>query len=226
MRFEKKLSVFELTVNSYSTKSEIVLSYNRLVVKEFPIYGEVKEDDVRLKPTGYDLPLLISFEEEIVISPNFREILFIPIPPSAEIVIRQGPVYLNFHISPEPLKKGYRAHFFPDDDFYYITTVRPDFTVFSEFFYYIPVRLRSQEKRIVALKSIPMETYQLDWFLHKNFVVSEIVECVEKEDGLTTYFTGKSFFEGSLLVSSGEENAQLLGRKRVLKKDYDMRIWR
>ncbi|MGB9823876.1 MAG: hypothetical protein ACPLN0_03880 [Candidatus Hydrothermia bacterium] len=226
MRFQKKLSIFELTVNSYSTKSEITLIYNKMVVKEFQVYGEIKDDDVRLKPTGYDLPLLINFEEELIISPNFREILFVPIPPSAQIVIKQGPVYLNFHVSPEPLKKGYRAHFFPEDDFYYATMVRPDFTVFSEYYYYIPVRLRSQEKKIVALKGLPMETYQLDWFLHKNFVVSEVVECVEKEDGIATYFTGKSFFDDAILVGSGEENAQLLGRKRTIKKEYEIRTWR
>jgi len=226
MKFEKNLSLFELRVNSFTTRSEITLLYNRTVVKEIQVYGELKEDDVRLKPSGYDLPILFKFEEEVIISPNFKEILFVPIPPSCEIVVKQGPVYLNFHVSPEPLKKGYRAHFFPDDDFYYVKEVRPDLSVFSEFYFYVPVRLRSQEKKIVALNKLPLETYQLDWFSHKNFVVSEIVECVEREDGLTQYFTGKPFFEGSLLVGFGEENALLLGRKRVNKKEYEFYRWR
>jgi len=215
-----------LNVSSYSSKSEIALLYDRTVVRETVVYGEVKEDDVKLKPGGYDLPLLVTFEEEVIISPNFREILFVPIPPSAEVIIKQGPVYLNFHSSPEPLKKGYRAHYFPEDDFYYVTNVRPDFSAFSDFFYHVPIRLRSQEKKIVALKSLPLETFQLDWFLHKNLVVSEIVECVEREDGLTIYYTGKSFFEESLDIGSGEENAQLHGRKRQMKKDFEAPDWR
>jgi hypothetical protein len=226
MKFVKKLGRFELKVSSYSSKSELILQYDRTIIKETVIYGEVKEDDVKLKPGGYDLPILVTFEEEVIISPNFREILFIPISPSAEVMIKQGPVYLNFHVSPEPLKKGYRAHYFPEDDFYYFAVVRPDFSAFSEFYYHIPIRLRSQEKKIVALETLPLETFQLDWFLHKNLITSEIIECVEREDGLTIYYTGKPFFEGSLNIGSGEENAQLLSRKRQIKKDFETLKWR
>lgn len=226
MKFEKRLGKFELLVSAFSSKSEITLLYDRTVVKEAIVYGELKEDDVKLKATGYDLPLLVNFEEEIIISPNFRELLFVPIPPSVEVVIKQGPVYLNFHVSPVPLKKGYKAHYFPEDDFYYTISVTPDFSPFNDYYYYIPIRLRSQEKKIVALKGLPLEAYQLDWYIHKNLIVSEIVECVEKGNELSLYFTAKPFYEDGLNVGSGEENAQLLGRKRQLKKDFEMLNWR
>ncbi len=222
MKFEKTLGKFDLRVSSYLSKSEISVFYDRALVKEVLVYGELKEDDIKLKASGYDLPLLVSFEEEIIITPSFKEILFVPIPPSVEVVIKQGSVYLNFHIPAEPLKKGYRAHYFPNDDVYYALNVRPDLSAFSDFYYYVPLRLRSQDKRIVALRTVPLETYQLDWFLSKNLIISEIVECVEKQGELSVHFTGKPFHEGGLLVGSGDENAQLMGRKREIKRDYEI----
>jgi hypothetical protein len=169
-------------------------------------------------PAYLDLPVILSFENPIVLSPQGRLSIFATLPIQIEIIaLILGEEITIEKLEPLSIKQAWFGQPHEGTLSYYFDSKivhSPKDWKSETGEALVPLRVRNYDSELRTIEKILVDSYQLSIFKYENRLISEVVELSVKDGGIDIDYTDEPPFPGLVEVKKGEESAK---RKKLVR---------
>ncbi len=183
---------------------------------------DLENYEISMSPSYLDRPVLVKFDNPIVIAGKSKKKVFILLPIEVDVVaIRGNEEIVIERITPENVKDAWFGEMHDGSiSYFYRSSVlgEPDPDVRKESEVFIPVEIENRDREQRNLEKLLIDSYQLSIYDVEGNWISEKVKVEVYNNEVMVYYTDEPPARNAREIKKGEINIRKKGLEKLLKR--------
>ncbi len=192
-----------------------------LVRSKYLIY-DLEDYEIAISPSYLDRPVLVKFDNPVVIAGKSRKKIYILLPIEVDVVAVRGNDEIDIEkITPENVKDAWFGEMHEGSiSYFYRSSVfgEPDPDKRKESEVYIPVEIINRDKEARSFEKLLIDSYQLSIYDVNGTWISEKVRVEVYDNEVMVYYTDEPPAPDAKEIKRGEINVRKKGLEKLLKR--------